>query len=371
MNNAMSGATPGPIVRGLAVFISILALVQGVQGAQLVSLGGSPYFLVAAVVMFAGAFLLWLGHNRTRLVFHVLLLGTVAWALWETGGEQWGMLARVGYFLGVWVAVLLATRGRNRLSPVAVPTSAAGPIVFIGVSIVLATGLIAEEEVMLEPAAPASVSEYDWPYYARTQSATRFSPLSQITPDNVSDLKVAWTYRTGDDRRPTDHEYTFEATPLKIGDTLYLCSPRNILIALDAETGEERWRYDPKVNDAKTFIKSCRGVAYYKVPEPVDDCPERIIGGTLDGRLVAVDAKSGQPCKSFGGDGDVSTLAGLGHVPEGFTYVTSPPTIVNGVAIVGGWVTDSYSVGDPSGAVRAYDAVTGEFCVGLGPWSTG
>ena len=360
MTNATSRITPGMTARWVAGLVGVLALAQGVQGAKLLSLGGSPYFVIAAVTMLAGSVLLWTGHRRTRLVFHILLLATVAWALWETGGEKWGMLARVGYFLGVWVVVLLATRGAGSSASRAAMASAAA-VVFTGVTAVLATGLIAQEEVPLEPTAPNSFSENEWPYVALSRNATRFSPLSQITTENVNKLEVAWMYRTGDDKRPTDLEYTFEATPLKVGDTLYLCSPRNILIALEAETGKERWRYDPQAQDEKSYIKACRGVAYFKAPDPVEDCPERIIGGTLDGRVIAVDAQTGAPCKSFGGDGEISILEGLGDVPEGFTYQTSTPAVSHGVIMVGGWVTDSFSVDEPSGAVRAYNAVTGEF----------
>ena len=362
MTNAAAQADKPRIgVRSLAILIGILALAQCAQGVKLLSLGGSPYFVIAAIVMLAGAVLLLMGHQRTRIVFHILVLGTVAWALWETGGEKWGMLGRVGYVLGVWLVVMLVARGMASSSGGAVPAAIAAVIVFAGVSAVFATGLIAQEGTAPEPAPPASFSEHDWPYYARTRSATRFSPLSQITPENVNALEIAWIYQTGDGPRPTDPRYTFEVTPLKIGDTLFLCSSHNILIAVDAETGKERWRYDPKIRTDGVYNFACRGVAYFKAPAFVEDCPERIIAATLDGRLVAVDMNTGVPCKSFGNSGSASMLTGLGDVPAGFTYQTSTPVVTHGVIIVGGWITDSFSVGEPSGVVRAYDAITGVF----------
>ncbi|SPL62641.1 Broad-specificity glycerol dehydrogenase, subunit SldA [Ochrobactrum soli] len=203
----------------------------------------------------------------------------------------------------------------------------------------------------------------DWPAYGGTYSARRYSPLEQITPQNVAQLQRAWTFHTGDlPNERTKNTYGAETTPLKIGDTLYLCTPKNIMIALDARSGEERWRYDPQVSDENIpYTAACRGVTYYVVPSAGDAvCATRIIEGTLDARLIAVDAKTGDPCQDFGEAGAVDTSVGIGSNPPGMLSITSAPTIVHGVVVVGHQVLDGQMRDAPSGVIQGYDAVTGE-----------
>ena len=139
-----------------------------------------------------------------------------------------------------------------------------------------------------------------------------------------------------------------------------MCLAGNIITARDVDTGEERWRFDPQLKDSKVgFTTTCRGVTYYKAPEPRDVCAERILTATTDARLIAVDAKTGQRCGDFGTDGEVSLLTGMGDVKPGFYYVTSPPTIARGVAVLGGWVADNVEVQEPSGVIRGFDAISG------------
>ena len=309
----------------------------------------------------ACAWWLWRGGGLARPAAHLLLAGTLAWAIWETRGHGWGMVSRLFWPLLIWLLVLLATRKRAKtVSGRIVPSATAAAAVLIG-SALLIGRLFADQQASTQQT-PAP-TDFDWHEYGRTLAATRFSPLTQITPDNVSQLEVAWSYRTGDMPRASDAgmEFTFEATPLKIGRQLFLCTPHNIVIALDAETGRERWRFDPRVEDKYSYVKACRGVSYFKATGPVADCPERILSGTLDGRLLALDAQTGKPCAGFGQEGQISVLRGLGSPPPGFAYLTSAPLIVGGLAVVGGWVLDGWSTGMPSGAVRAYDAVTGQF----------
>ncbi|WP_265516641.1 PQQ-binding-like beta-propeller repeat protein [Nitratireductor luteus] len=204
-----------------------------------------------------------------------------------------------------------------------------------------------------------------WPAYGGTDHGTRYSPLDQINRDNVADLERVWEFRTGD-MPPEDKDVAWspETTPLKVGDDLYLCTPTNIIIAIDARTGREEWRYDPQVStDAVPHAAACRGVAYFEDPEADDPdalCATRIIEATLDARLIAVDARLGQPCTDFGINGEVSLKEGLGATVPGWVAVTSPPTIVRGIAVVGHQVNDNEAEDSPSGVVRGYDAVTGE-----------
>lgn len=203
----------------------------------------------------------------------------------------------------------------------------------------------------------------DWRAYGRTAYGDRYSPLDRITPENVHRLQAIWTFHTGDLRRPDDpKETTYEVTPLKAGDTLYLCTPHNLVIALNAETGEERWRFDPHVPDETNRQHlTCRGVSYHEAadPAPGADCPKRIFMPTADARLIALDAGTGRPCPGFGENGTVNLWRNMPHLKEGFYYSTSPPAVTSQKVIVGGAVNDNVSTSEPSGVIRAYDVRTG------------
>ena len=202
----------------------------------------------------------------------------------------------------------------------------------------------------------------DWQHWGASAAGRRYAAVEQINTDNVSKLAVAWTYRTGVGG-------AFKATPLQIGDTLYVCLARNIIAALDSSTGEERWRFDPKLKDSKIgFTTTCRGVSYYQAPGVQGQCSERILTATTDARLIAVDAKTGQRCSDFGANGEVSLLTGMGAVTPGFYYVTSPPTMASDVAVLGGWVADNVEVQEPSGVIRGFDPISGRM---LWAWDIG
>jgi quinoprotein glucose dehydrogenase len=214
------------------------------------------------------------------------------------------------------------------------------------------------------PAAPASVAAAplagaDWTAYGAAAGADRFSTAAQITPQNVKDLKVAWTYRIG----PASDGSTpnLQMTPLKIGDSVYICSGENVVDALDAETGVRRWRFEPHTNLKRGWVRACRGVAYYKVPNASGPCAERIYTTTLDARLLAIDARTGKACEGFGAGGTVDLSKGMGKIEASYYSLTSPPTVVRGKLVVGGSVNDNQKLGEPAGVVRAYDAVTGAF----------
>lgn len=218
---------------------------------------------------------------------------------------------------------------------------------------------------------PVEEAGEDWPAYGGSVHARRYSPLTQITRENVADLERVWEYRTGAMPDKENADFAPETTPLKIDDDLYLCSAMNVLIAVDAATGLEEWRYDPGVSeDAIPYSASCRGVTYYQDPEAEPDalCAERIIEGTLDARLIAVDATTGQPCSEFGRNGQVYLEEGLGATVPSWVSVTSPPTIIRGVIVVGHQVLDGQAEDAPSGVVRGYDSVTGEL---LWAWDMG
>jgi quinoprotein glucose dehydrogenase len=223
----------------------------------------------------------------------------------------------------------------------------------------------------------SSVPDGDWQAYGRSNMGQRYSPLSQITPENVGKLDVAWTFHTGDVRGKGDPgETTYEVTPLKIGDTIYLCTPHDLVFALDAETGEKKWSFDPKIvqpaaNDTQHL--TCRGVSYdvggrtiapsaSATTTPASpDCAQRIFLPTVDARLIALSAKTGAVCPGFGGaDGTVDLWQNMPNVTAGSYYSTSPPLVTSHLIIVGGAVNDNVSTSETSGVIRAFDLDTGE-----------
>jgi quinoprotein glucose dehydrogenase len=202
-----------------------------------------------------------------------------------------------------------------------------------------------------------------WPYYGGDAGGSRHSPLTQITRENVADLEVAWTFHTGDviDGSTTRGKGAFQATPVLHGETLYLCSPKNRVFAVDAESGVQRWVYDPGLDTTELWQFACRGVAVWEDPKAREGqrCATRVFTGTLDARLIALDAANGRPCPTFGDEGVVDLTTGLGEIAPGEYAVTSPPTLVGDVVAVGALVGDGRRTEHPGGVVRGFDARTG------------
>ncbi|WP_128254806.1 pyrroloquinoline quinone-dependent dehydrogenase [Falsirhodobacter deserti] len=218
------------------------------------------------------------------------------------------------------------------------------------------------EQPQVRPAAAQPEVGSDWPFYGGSEGAQRYSPLDQITPENVANLERAFVYPTRDLPEP-GARYSPETTPLKVGRSLVMCSAKNILISIDAATGEENWRHDPGVAaQAIPHAAACRGVSTYTEPSLPDgaQCKTRVIEGTLDARLIAVDLETGQPCADFGDNGAVDLWQGIGQKVPGWYAVTAPPTIVRGIVVTGAQVKDGQNRDAPSGVIRGYDAVTGQ-----------
>jgi quinoprotein glucose dehydrogenase len=203
----------------------------------------------------------------------------------------------------------------------------------------------------------------DWPAYGATTGGTHFSRANQINPANVDQLEVAWHHRSGDFREAVPgklFQSSMQVTPILIGERLYYCTPSNRVIALNAETGEEIWAYDPKVNmNEHPVLPNCRGVSSWQ-SEQAGFCEHRIIMGTLDARLIALDAQTGKPCPDFGDAGEVDTSDGLSKHKPAFYGITSPPAILGDSLITGAMVLDNQSTELPGGIVRAYNARSGD-----------
>ncbi|MEO5818009.1 MAG: pyrroloquinoline quinone-dependent dehydrogenase [Gemmatimonadaceae bacterium] len=218
--------------------------------------------------------------------------------------------------------------------------------------------------VLAGSASAQSTPTGEWTAYGHDGFGSRFSPLTQITRENVGKLEVAWTYRTGEIDTKTQQAMKFEATPLMVDGTLYLSTPLGRVIALDPTTGKPRWTFDAHVDaggDWGDFAN--RGVSTWldaRAPRTAA-CRRRIYLGAIDARIIALDARTGAPCTTFGDGGTVRLRKGLRNTPY---YVeeyqlTSPPAVINGMIVTGSSVADNGRTNAASGEVRAFDARTG------------
>lgn len=363
----------------LAILLIVAALPLAIGGLQLVTLGGSWYYLLAALGLIGTAVLIALRDVRSVALFAIVFLCTVVWSLWEADGDFWPLVPRLAPFLvmGIIMALIYAALSPTRriwgygAALVMVVVSGAGiAAMFVPQGVVSNPSdrvLNAQAtNVITDAASPAN----RWTHYGREASSTHYAPLDQINLNNVSSLEVAWTFQTGESDNPGSE---YQAIPTHVGDTLYLCTPHNRVFALNAETGEERWSYDPEARVSNIWDR-CRGVSYFdpaKTPAPSQtgvvgitpmgeqSCGARIITTTVDARMIAVDARTGEPCVGFGNNGIVDLTVGLGDNANWY-WLTSQPLIADGHVVVGGWVMDLQSVDEPSGVVRAFDAATGE-----------
>jgi quinoprotein glucose dehydrogenase len=204
----------------------------------------------------------------------------------------------------------------------------------------------------------------EWASYGNDPGGMRYSPLRQINRENVSTLKVAWIFHTGDvsdgshDRRRSG----FEATPILVDGTLYFTTPFNRVIALDPETGRQRWAYDPMIDQTLDYGDGLvnRGVASWldSVRSSNQPCRRRIYEATQDARLVSLDAATGKPCLDFGNYGQVSLRSVPGY-RAGWYHMTSPPIAIDDLVIVGSAIDDNQRAAMPAGVVRAFDARSG------------
>lgn len=369
-----------------AAVVCIFGVSLLIGGAILASEGGTPYYALAGVATTASGILAWRADRRSSWIYGAMLVATVAWSVWEIGFDFWGLLPRLAapFFIGLGF-FLPSVRGAGepfRLARVGgIPMFAAALVGAVAIGWTLTA---IDREIPLDPiwqtgktSVPpgrlpqplAEVSGGEWLNWGNDQGGTRFSPLAEINVSNVGRLQVAWEADFG----PAKPELTgaMEATPLMVGNSLYLCNMANEVIAYDAETGHEKWRHDMTAK-LRPASKPCRGVAYYRVPNADGPCARRIIAPTQTAELVALDATTGAACPDFGRDGRISLREGLRNAPIEHYYISSAPEIVRGKIVVGGPVLDGQFWNGPSGVIRAYDAVTGRlawaFDVGHPEW---
>jgi quinoprotein glucose dehydrogenase len=409
--NAKSSAGAVTIISGIVFLLLGLALAGG--GIYLASLGGSLYYLIAGAGIAVTGILLLLARRAALWLYALVLLGTVIWSIVEVKFNWWELVPRIAVWLVLGIYLLLPFVNR-RLGRAGESGGRAPLLVAAALGVItLGAGLFTDYDDLSGDVPEANmaatqaddvpgVANGDWTQYGRSGYGDRYAPAKQITPQNVGKLQEAWTFHTGDFKGPTDPgEIANEVTPLKANGMLYLCTPHNIVIALDPDSGKELWRFDPKINrDAKTYQHMiCRGVAYYDTaayaktgpdsiagaPEAAApagtgsvaapaapaapltataaiaaECPRRIYAPTADATVVAINADNGKACESFGDHGKIDLTQGMSMTERGFLNPTSPPVVTRNILIVYASVTDNDSTHEPSGVIRGYDINTGK-----------
>ena len=379
------------------LLLAILGLPLTFGGSYLLALGGSPFYLLSGVVVLITAFGVLKRKRWATPVYAIWLLVLLAWSLWESGLHWWPLATRLG--LPAIIGFIMAIPASRRSAAGAAPFAAGMPVLaasilsaviaFIGIPFHLheTAGKLSMEVVNPDAkTGDTPAAEGDWTAYAGSHHGQRFSKLKQITPDNVNQLDVAWQIRTGDMKGPGDvGETTYQATPLKIGDSLYLCTPHSLAIALDADTGAEKWRFDPQAGmESNRQHQTCRGVAFYAdapatlaaatavaptaAAASAAQCKHRIFLPSSNAKLYALDAETGKLCEDFGDKGAIDLTHNMPNKQPGYLNPTSPPVIAGDTLIIGASVNDNYAVESPSGVIRAYDVHSGKL---LWNWDSG
>ena len=384
----------GPLLAITGVIYAVLGLALAAGGVYLATVGGSLYYIIAGLGLAITGFLVFKGRRAAFGLLAVLLLGSVIWSLVEVRFDWWQLLPRLDlwFVLAVWLLLPFVSRrfaaapgadpGRSALLASAALTILIGIVALFQDYHSIHGEVPAANMAATAPYDAAGVAHNDWAAYGRTGYGDRYAPAAQITPANASQLKQVWSYHTGDFKGKTDPgEIANEVTPIKVNGMLYMCTPHNIVIALNPDTGKEIWRHDPKINrDASTYQHMiCRGVSYWDAnapavsapaqpPAPAPaatatanmECPRRIFAPTMDATLIALNADTGEPCKSFGDNGVVGLTHGMAMTKRGFLMPTSPPAVSQHMLVMAASVTDNDSTDEPSGVIRGFDPVTGK-----------
>ncbi len=370
----------------LGIVLALVGLFLAIAGGRLALLGGSLYFVVTGVFVILSGALVLARRPAGAILFLVISALTVVWAVWEVGFDFWPLVSRLLAFgVGATVVTLslpLLRRARG-LRPATLPS--------LGLAVVLAVASGAGFAGMFVPHPPVPFAgtaaplvpvdpeqeQKDWAHYGNDQAGRRFAALDQINRDNVGQLKVAWTYRTGDvAESPTGNEAEDQQTPLQIGDRVFLCTPHNNVVALEADTGKEIWKAE--INAKASVWNRCRGLGYFDAAAPLQQptaagatpvtavavapgalCQRRILMNTINAELIALDADTGAFCPDFGTAGRVDLKVGLGAAPDPDYQLTSPPTIAGTTVVVGGRIADNVQVDMPGGVMRGFDVITG------------
>lgn len=340
----------------VAAILAVVGIVLAAGGTVLVLNGGSPYYVVTGIAVLVSAFGIVRRARYAAWLYGAMLLWTILWSLWEVGLEGWALMPRlvapaITGFLFLLPPIRRATGGSRWW--VAGPALAALLIVALAVVRMetAESGLPSASKVATAQGAPA-----DWRHWGNSLAGTRYAAVDQINLGNVGKLKLAWRY---DSDVPAGPLVSLEAAPLAVDGRLYMCIESGTVAALDQDSGKRLWQYRGLPKGSPFLGWKCRGVAYYAAKAAGPDCQRRLFLTTSDGRLIAIDADTGRPCSGFADRGVADLKVGMGPMKPDDALPTSPPTVVNGVVVVGQSISDFGSFDAPSGVIRGYDAETG------------
>ncbi|MDU7100030.1 MAG: membrane-bound PQQ-dependent dehydrogenase, glucose/quinate/shikimate family, partial [Enterobacter sp.] len=300
------GSAPRGIPRILQWLLAGLMMLIGLAvsglGFKLATVGGSSYFLIMGVAMVIAAILIFLNRTSGILLYGIAFIASLFWAVSDAGWDFWPLFSRL--FTFAVLAFLCAIvwpflRAANHTAPNKAP--AFGVAALLAVAMLVSLGwmfkpqtlVVANEPVPVKPVAPGE-QQKNWEHWGNTTHGDRFAALDQINKQNVSSLKVAWVAHTGDIPQSNGSGAEDQNTPLQVGDTLYVCTPYSKVLALDVDSGKEKWRYDSKATAPNW--QRCRGLGYFEDHANVTAsqtgtspaaCPRRLFLPTTDARLIA------------------------------------------------------------------------------------
>ena len=371
----------------LALGLLAAGLFLTIGGAILLMRGGSWYFAAAGLLTLVSAIQLARGRSSGAWLFLATFAGTVAWALIDVGLDYWGLISRLlaMTFLAAVVAFTLPLlRNRAADGPASRPGVLIGAVLAVAGLLGFGSMFFIHPEVAavasaakMVPVAPGK-EQRNWSNYGNDAGSGRFAALDQINTSNVAQLEQAWVFHTGDIPQSTGAGAEDQLTPMQIGEKLFVCTPKNNVIALDVDTGKQLWRRDFNASVGGVWER-CRGMAYFDVNTPLaqptvpgstpvtpvtvpaQGCERRVLMNTIDARLVAINADNGEMCQEFGDHGVVDLKADMGPIANVAYYtMTSAPTVAGTTIVVGGRVADNVQVDMPGGVVRGFDVITGK-----------
>lgn len=384
--------------RAVLFLLGLLFVLVGtylvIGGGWLILRGGSWYYLVMGLAVALSGLLIARRRSRGAGLYFLAVAATVVWALWEAGLDFWALEARIFTFtmaamvLSLFLPMLRRAEGRS-------PATRASLTLALGLFVVnlgWAWGMFQPHGLHIstpEVSQPGAAKPGDWQAYDGAGLGQRFVAADQITPQNVQNLQVAWTFHTGDTPvSPGGGGSEDQETPIQIGGDLFLCTPHNTVIKLDAATGQEKWRH--AFPTTSTVWVRCRGLAYFDATKPVVQpslpgaspvdpvvlpaeapCQRRILMNTIDAVLVALDADTGALCQGFGQQGLVDLKQQMGAAPSPLYTLTSAPTLAGSTVVVGGRVADNVALDMPGGVVRGFDVITGQMKWAFDPGNPG